>query len=65
MLVLSRKIGQRFQIGDEIRLTIVRIDRNSVRIGVEAPDGQAIYREELLPLDEDESGHRPRAARCA
>ncbi|RUL88103.1 carbon storage regulator [Tautonia sociabilis] len=48
MLVLSRKLGQRFQIGEEIRVTIIRIDRNAVRIGVEAPDGRAIYREELL-----------------
>lgn len=56
MLVLSRKQGQRFQIGEDIRLTIVRIDRNSIRIGVEAPDGQMIYREELLtrePSDDD------------
>ena len=52
MLVLSRKQGQRFLIGEEIRLTIVRIDRNSVRIGVEAPDGQLIYREELLAKDQ-------------
>lgn len=48
MLVLSRKQGQRFQIGENIRVTVVRIDRNSIRIGVEAPDGQMIYREELL-----------------
>lgn len=49
MLVLSRKLGQRFQIGDDIRVSIIRIDRNTVRIGVEAPDGLTIYREELLP----------------
>jgi carbon storage regulator len=53
MLVLSRKLGQRFQIGEEIRVTILRIDRNCVRIGVEAPDGRMIYREEILP---EESG---------
>lgn len=55
MLVLSRKLGQRFQIGEDIRLTVVRIDKNSVRIGIEAPDGQMIYREELLARDESES----------
>ena len=35
MLVLSRKLGQRFQIGEEVRITVVKIDRNSVRIGIE------------------------------
>ncbi|WP_169974910.1 carbon storage regulator [Tautonia rosea] len=68
MLVLSRKQGQRFQIGEDIRLTIVRIDRNSIRIGVEAPDGQMIYREELLtrePLDEDSAHARSSSTQWA
>ena len=38
MLVLSRKLGQGFQIGEEVRITVVKIDRNSVRIGIEAPE---------------------------
>lgn len=49
MLVLSRKLGQRFQIGPDVRVTIVKIDRNSVRIGIEAPDDVAVYREEIAP----------------
>ncbi len=49
MLVLSRKLGQRFQIGQDVRITIVKIDRNSVRIGIEAPDDVTVYREEILP----------------
>ncbi len=50
MLVLSRKLGQRFQVGPEVRITIVKIDRNSVRIGIEAPGHIPVYREELVPL---------------
>lgn len=50
MLVLSRKLGQRFQIGEDIRITIVKIDRNSVRIGIEAPDDVPVYREEIVPV---------------
>ena len=38
MLVLSRKLGQSFHVAPEVRVTIVKIDRNSVRIGIEAPD---------------------------
>lgn len=51
MLVLSRKLGQRFQVGDNIRITIVKVDRHSVRIGIEAPGDVSIYREEVLNLE--------------
>ena len=47
MLVLSRKLGQSFHIGPEVRITIVKIDRNSVRIGIHAPDDVSIQREEI------------------
>ena len=48
MLVLSRKLGQSFHVGPEIRVTIVKIDRSSVRIGIEAPGEVAVQREEIL-----------------
>ncbi len=51
MLVLSRKLGQRFQVGQEVRVTIVKIDRNAVRIGIEAPDDVTVYREEIAPQE--------------
>ena len=54
MLVLSRKLGQRFQVGPEIRVTIVKIDRNSVRIGIEAPGDVTVYREEIIPIEQEE-----------
>ncbi len=47
MLVLSRKLGQSFHLGQDIRITIVKIDRNSVRIGIEAPDQVSVQREEI------------------
>jgi carbon storage regulator len=47
MLVLSRKLGQSFHIGPDVRITIVKIDRNSVRIGIHAPDDVSIQREEI------------------
>lgn len=47
MLVLSRKLGQSFHIGPDVRITIVKIDRNSVRIGIHAPDEVSVKREEI------------------
>jgi carbon storage regulator len=47
MLVLSRKVGERILIGDNIRVTVVRVSGGGVRIGVEAPAHLAVVREEL------------------
>lgn len=52
MLVLSRRLGQRFQIGEDVRITIVKVDRNSVRIGIEAPSDVLIRREEIFEDEE-------------
>ncbi len=49
MLVLSRKLGEKIIIGENIVLTIVKIDRNQIRIGIEAPSDVAIFREEIAP----------------
>ena len=47
MLVLTRKVGESFVIGDNIVVTVVRIAGGGVRIGVEAPDGCSVMRREL------------------
>lgn len=47
MLVLSRKVGERILIGDDIRVTIVRISGGGVRVGIEAPASLTVVREEL------------------
>jgi carbon storage regulator len=49
MLVLSRKIGEKILIGDNIVLTVVKIDRNQIRLGIEAPHEIQVYREEIAP----------------
>lgn len=47
MLVLSRKIGERIWIGEDISVTIVRITGGGVRLGIEAPQELPVVREEL------------------
>ena len=49
MLVLSRKPSQSITIGPDIRITIVKVERNQVRIGIEAPRNVTILRDELIP----------------
>ncbi len=48
MLVLTRKQLQQIMIGRDIRITVVKLDRNQVRLGIDAPPGMIILREELI-----------------
>ena len=48
MLVLNRKMKESIVIDGNIKLTIVRLGRGNVTIGVDAPRHIGIYREELL-----------------
>lgn len=47
MLVLSRKAGETIRIGDDVVVTINRINKNRVSIGIHAPDGYRVLRGEL------------------
>jgi carbon storage regulator len=62
MLVLSRKEGERILIGDDIRITVVRLSGGGVRLGIEAPPEAAIVREELalrMQDAQDAAQHKP------
>jgi carbon storage regulator CsrA len=47
MLVLSRKLDQRIQIGDNITITVLRVRGGTVQIGIEAPRSTSVLRSEL------------------
>lgn len=51
MLVLTRKVNQRIQIGPDVTITIVRIGPACVRVGIEAPPHTEILRGELLEAE--------------
>lgn len=47
MLILTRKRGESIHIGRNIKITIVDLKPNQVRIGIDAPQDQRVYREEI------------------
>jgi carbon storage regulator len=47
MLVLTRKVGEEIVIGDDIRITVVTIQGNKVRLGVAAPEEVVVDRQEI------------------
>jgi len=65
MLVLSRKINQSIMIGDDVRIVIVAVDRDQVKLGIEAPRAVPVHRsevyEEIRRANQEASGAAPPA----
>ncbi|MBI3794565.1 MAG: carbon storage regulator CsrA [Nitrospinae bacterium] len=55
MLVLTRKIGEAINIGDSIKVSIMDVKGQSVRIGVEAPRSMGVFREEIYSKIQQEN----------
>lgn len=51
MLVLARKREQTIVIDGRITIKVIHVRGNSVRLGIEAPDGVPVWRSELLGKD--------------
>lgn len=47
MLILTRKVGESINIGNDIKITIVSLDKGQARIGIDAPKDVIIHREEI------------------
>ncbi len=49
MLVLTRKLMEKLYIGDDICVTVVRLEGGQVRLGIDAPRDVSVVRAELVP----------------
>ena len=47
MLILTRKLGERITVGDDILITLLDIKGSQVKLGIEAPKNISIHREEI------------------
>jgi carbon storage regulator len=52
MLVLTRRPGETILIGDDIEITVLAVDGNQIRVGIDAPEDVKILRGELLDDDD-------------
>ena len=47
MLILTRRIGESVMIDDEVKITVLGVKGNQVRIGIDAPKHVSVHREEI------------------
>lgn len=47
MLILTRRIGETIRINDDISVTVLAVNGQQVRLGIDAPEGVAVHRQEI------------------
>ncbi len=53
MLVLTRKLGESLLIGDNIKITVEKISKGEIKIGIESPKDVVVAREEVVKEGEE------------
>lgn len=62
MLILTRRVGEKLKIGDDIEVVVLGVKGNQVRIGVTAPRDVEVHREEIYQrIHGPDLGHQPKA----
>ncbi len=59
MLILTRRSGEAVIVGDNVRIAVLDIRGNQVRLGVEAPREVTVHREEVYRRIVEEQGSVP------
>lgn len=49
MLMITRRVGEQIMVGNDIRITVVAIQKGRMRLGVTAPTSVPVMRQELRP----------------
>jgi len=47
MLILTRRVGEKLMIGDDVEVHVLGVKGNQVRFGIDAPKDVAVHREEI------------------
>ena len=47
MLILTRRVGECIKVGNEVTVTVLAVNGNQVRFGIDAPKSIAVHREEI------------------
>jgi carbon storage regulator len=55
MLVLTRKIGEAIQIGDDIEITVLSVKGDQIKLGINAPKNIEIHRKEIYVSIQEEN----------
>jgi carbon storage regulator len=55
MLLLTRKLGENIRIGDDVKITIVEVKGNHVKLGIDAPPSVKVHREEIYERIQEEN----------
>jgi carbon storage regulator len=63
MLVLTRKLKEAIQIGDDIEITVLAISGDQVKIGINAPKHVEIHRKEIYLAIQKENSEASHASK--
>ena len=58
MLILTRRVGETITIGEDVKVTVLGVKGNQVRIGIDAPKSVAVHREEIYERIKNENSDK-------